>query len=215
MAHVFGSDSVGFGNLSGWSIIGNDSDDAFKRGEAFGPTGNEVASNLYDETITVSTRYQASSTDTPTIPATLGADINSITVTGISVSTSADGFVEMTLTGHRHVSPGTHGTVRTVAHGITLARAFGVSPFGVTVTETNGLYSSTANIETQHQDVPGTLGHTIAGENYDGKITIEVTATGTLTATLSGYDCTSVKTPQSNTDFKRQSATFIKALAMA
>lgn len=215
MAHVFGSSNVGFGDLAGWSIIGNDSDDAFKRGEAFGPTGNEVASNLYDETVTVSTRYQANSTSTPTVPATLGATLNDLTITGISLSTSAEGFAEMTLSGHKHVSPGTHGTVRTVAHGITLDRAFGVSAFGVSVTETNGLYSSTCNIETQHQDAPGTLGHTIAGENYDGKITIEVTATGTLTATLSGYDCTSVKTPQSNTDFKRQSATFIKALAMA
>lgn len=214
MAHVFGSDGVGFGTLSGWSITGNDSDDAFKRAEAAGPTGNETVSVLFDETETVSTSYIASSATTPTVPATLGATINSISLLGISLSTSADGYVTMTLTGHRHVA-GTHGTLRTVAHGITLSRAFGCSGFGVTSVETTALFSSSCNIETQHIDVPGQTGNTIAGENYDCSITIEVTATGTLTADLSGYDTTSIKTPQGNTEFKKQSRSYVKHLAMA
>lgn len=217
MAHVWGvlSPTASTGVLSGWNMVSNDPDDAFKRAESLGATGNETGSVLHDEIIAGSTTYMCATSSVPTVPATLGAVVNSCCLTGISLSTSADGFAQMTLTWHQHVSPGTHGTVRTVAHGITLDRAFGCSGFGLAPTETNGLFSSTCNIECQHSDALGTLGHTIAGENYDGKITIDVTATGAMPASLSGYDLVSTKTPQSNTDFLKQSVTFVKALAMA
>lgn len=216
MAHTFGSNNVGFGNLSGWSIVSNDGDDNFQRAEAMGPTGNEVASQLYDEKTEVSTSYVAAQTSAPTVPATLGAVINNYTLTSIVLNTSADGFVSMTLTGHKHEGSNTHGTVRTVAHGITLTAGFGVTLFaGTAVVETNGGFSSSCTIECQHTDALGGSGLTIAGENYDGKITVEITATGTIGATPSGYDLTSTKTTNANTDFLRTSATYIKALAMA
>lgn len=216
MAHTFGSNNVGFGNLSGWSITGNSSNDGFQRAEALGPTGNEVASNLYDEKTEVSTTYQAAQTAAPTVPATLGAVINGVTLLSIALSTSADGFVTMTLTGHKHEGSNTHGTVRTAVHGITLNSGFGVTLFASTGTaETNGGFSSSCTIECQHADALGGSGLTIAGENYDGKITINVTATGGIGSTPSGYDLTSTDTQNNNTDFLKTSATYIKALAMA
>lgn len=216
MAHVFGSDAVGFSTLSGWAIQSNSSSKTKKRVKVLGPTGNGVASNTFDEIDEISTTYRVSGNSTPTVPATLGAVINSITLTGIQLTTTADDYVEMTLTGHQHID-GTHGTVRTVAHGITLDSYFGVTGFGVSATESSGLFSSTCNIQCQHVDVPGTTGATIVGENYDATIEIEVTATGTIaTGSLpAGYDRITLGTPQGNTEHKKQSVSLIKELTMA
>lgn len=215
MAHSFGATNVGFGTLSGWSIVSGDADDNFQRAEAMGPTGNEVASNLYDEKNEVTTSYQANSTDAPSIPATLGAGLNNITLLSIKIDTTADGFATMTLTGHRHLGSNTHGTVRTASHGISLSSGFGTSLFGAAVTETNGCFSSSCSIECQHQDVISGNGLNIAGENYDGKITIEITAVGTIASAPSGYDTVSTKTANANTDFLRTTGTYVKALSMA
>lgn len=214
MAHTFGSDAQGFGSLSGWAIQSSTRVAEKKRANVLGPTGNEAASNLWDETYRYTTTYKATTTAAPTVPANIGADVNSIMLEGIALSTQTDDYVSMTLTGHVHVD-GTHGTVRSVAHGITLTAGFGVSLFGCTVAETNGGFSSSCNIGTQHLDVPGGVaGNTIAGENFDPRIDIDLVAHGDATI-ASGFDQTTKTTERVNVDFLKTSLSGTKALAFA
>lgn len=215
MAHVFGTDAVGFSTLAGWAIQSNTINKTKKRAKVLNSVGNGIVSTTFDDVEEVSTTYKAAANATPTVPATLGAVINGYTLTSITLNTTADDYVEMTLSGHKHVD-GTHGTVRTVSHGITLDSYFGASGFGVAATESSGLFSSTCTISCQHTDVPGATGNTIVGENYDATIEVEVTATGTIAtgALPATYDRITIGTPQGNAEHLKQSVSLVKDLTM-
>ena len=214
MAHVFGADNVGFGTLTGWSIQAGSADTAKDRPNTLGPTGNESASNLIDSKDEVTTTYKANTTGAPSIPPTLGATLNGVSLLGISLSTVPDDFATMVLTGHVH-NDGTHGTLRTVAHGVTLTSGFGADAAGWTPAEANGIAGSTINITCQHIDNRGGAGNTIVGENYDAKIEKTCTALGGFSGQPSGYDITSSNVDRANTDHKRTTETGIKALVLA
>jgi hypothetical protein len=212
MPSTFGAGTLGFGALTGWAIQSSNSSDENKRANTLNETGNESVSNLFDDTTQVTTSYKATVTTAPTVPATLGEVINGVTLTGIQLSTDAEDFATMTLTGHIHVG-GTHGTVRTASHSISLRAGFGASPFGVTGNTT--VRSSDCSITCEHIDVPDEDGDTAAGENYDGKIECTVRVLGSGASVPSGFDRLANATDASNTDFRYQELRFYKAISMA
>jgi hypothetical protein len=212
MPSTFGAGTLGFGALTGWAIQSSNSSDENKRANTLNETGNEVVSNLFDDTTQVTTSYKATTTGAPVVPIELGAVINGVTLTGIQLSTDAEDFATMTLTGHIHID-GTHGTVRKATHGISLRAGFGASGFGVTGNTT--VRSSDCSITCEHIDVPDEDGDTAAGENYDGKIECTVRVLGSGAVVPSGFDRLANATDASNTDFRYQELRFYKAIAMA
>jgi hypothetical protein len=214
MMATFGADSLGFGTLSGWVIQDATADDENKRANVLDAVGNEAAANLFDDTTQVTTTYKASSSDPtsgPSIP-DLGEDVGGVTVTSISLSTDAEDYATMTLTGHEHIDGG-HGTVRNVAHGIALDRAFGASAFGVSGGDS--IRSSECTISCEHIDVPGDDGATKAGENYDPKVEITVRVLGSGASLDAAYDRIGDSTEGSNTDFQYQTLRGYKKLSFS
>lgn len=214
MAATFGASGLGFGALTGWAIQSSDPTEESQRATAPNESGNVVESEIYDKTENVTTTYKAAAkSPAPAVPATLGAVVNGITLLGISLSTDSEDWATMTLTGHVHVD-GEHGTVRTLAHGITLdtGRGFGASRFGVTGGDS--VRSSECNITCEHNDVQDEVGDTVAGENYDGKVEITARLLGSGGAAPAGYDLLADGTEGSNTDYQYNTIRCIKNAPM-
>ncbi|HRT22356.1 MAG TPA: hypothetical protein P5318_19775, partial [Candidatus Hydrogenedentes bacterium] len=87
MAAVWGATGLGHGALAGWEIQSVTVSDENKRGTAPDEIGNEAAAQVYDDTQQVTTNYKATVKTAPKIPASIGAEINGITTTQITVST--------------------------------------------------------------------------------------------------------------------------------
>jgi len=210
MTATFSTSGLGFGALTGWAIQSSNSTDENKRATAPNNIGNVTQSELYDDTTNVTTTYKAAVKTAPAIPSSIGAVVNGILLTGIQISTDSEDFATMTLTGHVHVDGG-HGTCKSIAHGITLARGFGSSPFGVTGGET--VRSSEVSISCEHLDVPGENGHTVQGENYNPRIEITARVLGSGATLPSGYERLEVTEEGEATDFQYETIRGIKDLA--
>lgn len=212
---TFGADDLGFGTLAGWAIQSCTAVDENKRANTLGPTGNDVASKLHDDTQQVTTVYKAlADPAAPVIPAAIGADVNGVTLTGISISTDAEDFATMTLTGHVH-EDGTHGTCRSIAHGMSLTAGFGASAFGCALGSAT-VRESSCEITCEHVDEPDGDGNTIAGENYNPKVEISVKVLGSGATIAAGFDRLEDGTEAENTGFQFQSPLRgIKPLAFA
>lgn len=210
MAAVWGATGLGHGALAGWEIQSVTVSDDNKRGTAPDKIGNEAAAQVYDDTQQVTTNYKATVKTAPTIPSTIGAEINGITTTQISVSTDSEDFATMTLTGHAHTD-GTHGTCKTVAHGMTLDRGFGASGFGVTGGES--VRSSELTITCEHAEVPNAKGDNVAGENYNPRIEISVRVLGSSPRLPEGFDRMTDALEGASEDFQYTTIAGIKPLA--
>jgi len=212
MAAVWGATGLGHGALTGWEIQSVTVSDDNKRGTAPNEIGNEAASKLYDDTQQVTTTYKATVKTAPSIPANIGADINGITTTQISVSTDSEDFATMTLTGHVHID-GTHGpgACKSVAHGMKLDRGFGASDFGVTGGES--VRSSELTITCEHSDVPDAEGDNAAGENYNPRIEISVRVLGSSPRLPEGFDRMTDALEGASEDFQYTTIAGIKPLA--
>ena len=211
MAAVWGATGLGHGVLTGWEIQSVTVSEENKRGTAPDEIGNEAASKLYDDTQQVTTTYKATVKTAPSIPSNIGADINGITTTQISVSTDSEDFATMTLTGHVHTAPATHGTCKTVAHGMKLDRGFGASDFGVTGGES--VRSSELTITCEHAEVPNAEGNTAAGENYNPRIEISVRVLGSSPRLPGGFDRMTDALEGASEDFQYTTIAGIKPLA--
>ncbi len=210
MAAVWGATDLGHGTLVGWEIQSVTVSDENKRGTAPDKSGNEVASNLYDNTQQVTTNYKAIVKTAPSIPANIGDDINGITTTQISVSTDSEDFATMTLTGHVHTD-GKHGTCKTVAHGMKLDRGFGASGFGVTGGES--VRSSELTITCEHAEVPDAKGDNAGGENYNPRVEISVRVLGDGASLPAGFDRMTDALEGASEDFQYTTISGIKPLA--
>lgn len=210
MTAVWGATGLGHGALAGWEIQSVTVSDDNKRGTAPDEIGNEVASNLYDDTQQVTTNYKATVKTAPSIPSNIGDDINGITTTQISVSTDSEDFATMTLTGHTHTD-GTHGDCKSVAHGMTLDRGFGASDFGVTGGES--VRSSELTITCEHSEVPDAEGDNAAGENYNPRIEISVRVLGSSPSLPTGFDRMTDALEGASEDFQYTTIAGIKPLA--
>ena len=210
MAAVWGATDLGHGTLVGWEIQSVTVSDENKRGTAPDKSGNEVASNLYDNTQQVTTNYKAIVKTAPSIPANIGADINGITTTQISVSTDSEDFATMTLTGHVHTD-GAHGNCKSVAHGMKLDRGFGASDFGVTGGES--VRSSELTITCEHAEVPDAKGDNAGGENYNPRVEISVRVLGDGASLPAGFDRMTDALEGASEDFQYTTISGIKPLA--
>lgn len=210
MAAVWGATGLGHGPLTGWEIQSVTVSEDNKRGTAPDEIGNEAAAQVHDDTQQVTTNYKATVKTAPTIPASIGAEINGITTTQITVSTDSEDFATMTLTGHAHTD-GDHGTCKSVAHGMTLDRGFGASDFGVTGGES--VRSSELTITCEHSDVPGAEGNTAGGENYNPRVEISVRVLGDSPSLPAGFDRMTDALEGASEDFQYTTISGIKPLA--
>jgi len=212
---AFGSEQP-FGALTGWNYTSANVTIEKERANALDEIGNEAASQLYDEKTTVTASLVAAATTAPTVPATLGARLNSLYVlTSIQISTTRDGFATMTLTGHGHAANDHTGSdVKTVAHGITLSSGFGAQDFmGGTAGDNAAARAGSITIECQHADETDASGGHLVGENYTPMLTAETEWTGVpTTAAGAGWDVTSKPNPTENTGFETYSVSGTKPL---
>lgn len=210
----FGTQSE-FGTMTGWAGDSPSINKRSQRANVLGETGNEVASQLYDEMTETTQQFAAESATAPTLPATIGAILGSKVVTSISISTSATDFAKVTLTGHQHTN-NPHASVRNVVHGITLRVGFGATDFlGGTAGDNAAVESSTCNITCQHTDIQNGDGNHLTGNNYDARIQATVVWNGVPTApAAAGWDVTSVETKETPTGYLQTTVTAEKALAL-
>lgn len=215
----FGVSLTPFGEPTGWVPRGPARTVVKDRANVLNGIGNEVASKLYNERTEVTQEFApASSTVAPTVPPTIGALLDEFILTGISISTSATGFVTMTLTGHQHANNAHENTLQKVAHNITLSKSFGSQDFmSATPGADASLESSSVEITVQHIDVENGDGDHLVGENFDGRITFTQTWHGVPT-TASGdaaITVTSTATNENNVGFLQTVVTGEKPLTLA
>jgi hypothetical protein len=217
-AITFGATDTPFGAPTGWVAKGPAKAVTKDRANVLGPTGNEVASKLYNERTEYTQEFEpASASSAPTVPPTIGVLLDTMILTGISLATSATGFVTMTLTGHQHTTNTHANTLQQAAHGIAVSASFGAIDFlGATAGANASLESSSVEITCQHVDVEGSAGEHLIGNNFDGRISVTQTWHGVPTTPVgTGWDTTSVNTTENNTGFLQTATTAEKAVALA
>lgn len=208
-----------FGALSGWEEQSSTSNVVKDRVAVLNELGNEAADNSINERTEVSTTYRAGATGATTIlPAAIGDLLNGYIVTGISVRTSADGFVEMTLTGHNHTS-NAHAVspaLRKGTHSIALTGGFGATDFlGSTAGSNATIVSSSCEITCEHTDEIAGDGTHFVGQNHNGKIVVTTEWVGTPSAVgATGYDVIGTDTGTDNQGFQRTTYRAEKGLAV-
>lgn len=227
MANVFGASS-GFGALTGWNLQKVSDPKSRKRAIATSKTNNETDSNVYDERQDITATYKAKTNyaaAAPTIPALIGALVNTYILTSIRLSLSASGFVTMVLAGHKHTASGASdgSDLRSIAHGISLSKGFGAGGLyeGAGALVPGGTFESIRSaelvIECDHEEDGGDSdGITTQGENHNPRISgsFSCFGTGPITAP-SGYDEPNHTPDRDNAGYNEVSVQFYKALAFA
>ena len=108
---TFGGATSGFGALEGWEIQSSGSNIIYDRVAVLGTGGNEINQKLFNQRTEVTTTYKSDlSGSAPTIPASLGALVNSLILTSINITTINNAFTlgfrtiiqQPSLCGHRH-----------------------------------------------------------------------------------------------------------------
>lgn len=214
----FGVSATPFGAPTGWVPKGPAISVVKDRANVLNGIGNEVASQLFNERTEVTQEFEpASASVAPTVPAQIGALLDEVILTGIAISTSATGFVSMTLTGHQHANNAHANTLQKAAHNISLTKSFGAQDFfGGTAGANADVESSSINITCQHIDVQNSDGNHLVGENFDGRISGTVTYHGVPSSNAgAGWDVTNVETAENNTGFKMTTITAEKPLTLA
>jgi hypothetical protein len=184
---TFGRGTPKYGTITGWEFQGGNNPESNKREASYDEINNETGSTLYDARIAINERYKATVKATvAALPANIGMH-NSLALEQINVTTKKDDFAEINLVGHEHVDGTDNGDVRSVAHGMTLDRTFGVSLFGFTgVTEPT---ESSLAVKCEHTEVPGD-GDTASGQNHNPMIEMSVTAYDGYATASEGWDVT-------------------------
>jgi hypothetical protein len=214
----FGVSASPFGEPSGWVPRGPAISVVKDRANVLDGIGNEVASKLHNERTEVTQDFEpASASGSPQIPSSIGALLGSVVLTSISISTSATGFVTMTLTGHQHAENAHENNLNQVNHSITLSKAFGaIDFFGGTAGSNADVESSSITIACQHIDVQNADGDQLVGENFDARISGSTTWHGVPTSNADGtWSVTNVETTENNTGFKQTTVTAEKPLTLA
>lgn len=218
MAYTFGSGTVGFGAHTGWELQGSTVTKNKSLARALNNVGTEVAINAFNEIEEVSSTYKCSS-NTNTIPPSIGAEVNGYVLTGIEVTPSPDDYATMVLTGHKHNAGAATAPAKTAAHGFTLGQAFGIPTAPLTGMNTaNSAADWTAfsiKIGVEHAEATGSSGDSVAHENYDANIVVTASALSAITEPT-GYTVTAQTAPESgNTSFQAYSVTCQKKLTLA
>ena len=214
----FGVSATPFGAPAGWVPRGPAISVVKDRANVLDGIGNEVASVLHNDRTEVTQDFEpASASSPPTIPSEIGVLLDEVVLTSIAISTSATGFITMTLTGHQHAVNAHDNSLKKVAHGITLSKSFGALDFfGATAGADADVESSSITIACQHIDVQNGDGNQLVGENFDARISGSTTWHGVPTTNADGnWDVTNVETTENNTGFKQTTVTAEKPLTLA
>lgn len=210
--------SEGFGANTGWESKGTNGNTQSARAVAMDDKGDEVASKLHDEKQEVSTNYECNN-DTNAIPADIGALVSSLILTGINISTSAEAFAQMALSGHNHTknAHAASPALRTATHGKTVTKAFGCTDFlGGTAGDNASPISSSLNIQCDHADQNDADGDHLVGENHNFRMEAKTIWAGVPTVVAeAGWDVTVKSTVDENTGFVKTEVTGIQKLAAA
>lgn len=184
---TFGRGTPKYGTLTGWEFQGGANPSQVKREASYDEINNETGSELFDERTGINENYKATiKASAAVLPTDIGM-LNSLALTQIQVNTIKEDFATMNLVGHEHVDGDDNGNVRSVAHGMSLDRSFGVSLFGFTgVTEPK---ESSLVVKCEHAEVPGD-GDTASGQNHNPMIEISVTAYDGYATAPVGWDVT-------------------------
>lgn len=216
---TFGAGTSKWGTLTGWALNGTDNPSESKRETAHGPSNNAIASQLYDKRIDISETFRAilRGDTAPTVPDKIGM-LNSLPMTSLNITTTKEDFATMVVVGHEHEDGDDGGSVgatqcRSVAHGMTLDNAFGVSLFGFT--DVDEAIESSCNIECDHAEVPDADGNTKAGENHYPRITISVTAHDGYATAPAGFEITAQRPSTDAEGFNTFVTEAVKDLAFA
>lgn len=212
----FGATS-GFGTFTAWGLQGGDNPStASERANALDENGNEVASNVTNPVTSYSANYTCNN-DTNTPCAVIGKLYGSAIVTSIAIATSNAGPATMTLQGHNHGTNAHTDTLKQVAHGITVAKAFGATDFlGGTGGTSAAVVSGNITITCSHEDITDDDNEEIDGQNYLGQMVATTVWSGTVTTTAgAGWDVTSNVVTTTNQGWKTTTITATKALTLA
>lgn len=216
-----------FGTLTGWELQTAGAPESSKRSNYVSETGNELGSQLYDKRKEVRQTFKVKANygNTPaTIPALIGALLgetgSELVLLRIELAGASNSGVMMTLVGHRHLETGGGDKVgssapRSIAHGITLRKNFGANCFSIAPTGMVAISSSSITIECDHDETPNNDGNTVAGENYNPRITGTFSGTGITATAPAGYDGETTDPQTNNNGFKTVSINIQKALAFA
>lgn len=215
MAHAFGA-AGGFGDYAGWALQSATFSQQSTRANALSKSGNESDSNLCDRRKNWTCTYKAKqnyAAAAPTVPPNIGEVTNGILLTSIALNTSPSDFATMTLGGHEHVD-GTDGAgLRSVAHGVTLAKGFGADAFGTTGGDS--VNTGSATITCDHAETMDADGDTEAGENHNPRIEVQARWLGDGATAPAGYDETDYSEETGNDNFLYSTVSAFKALAFS
>ena len=215
---TWGSGTGKWGTITGWALNNTASPETNKRETAHSKTNNAIASKLYDKRIEISETYNATQKATaPAIPANIGL-LNDLPMTNLQINTFQDNFAQMVIAGHEHVDGTDNGAVRSVAHGITIERAFGVSMFGFT--QVDEPTESSVTVECDHAETPAggaeaASGNTGAGENHNPRITLSITAHDGYASPPSGFEVQEKRPGTDAEGFATYTTVAVKDLAFA
>lgn len=207
--------SEGFGAFTGWESKGTNNATNKTRAVAMDDKGDEVASTLHDEKQEVSGNYECNN-DTNTVPSAIGDLVNSLILTGINITTSGEGYAQMSLTGHNHAecAHASSPALRNATHGITVAKAFGCTDFlGGTAGSAASPIDSSVNIQCDHADQNDGDGDHLVGENHNFRMEAKTTWSGVPSVPAAeGWDITVTSTVDENTGFVKTEVTGVKKL---
>jgi len=208
--------SEGFGAITGWNAKKTTSPETHERKAAHDDKGDEAASKLVGEKTEVSSDYECE-LDANAIPAAIGALVNSLILTEISIKTSAEA-AQMSLRGHNH-GANAHAAspaLRTATHEISVTAAFGAIDFlGGTAGSDASVVSGDCTIKCDHHDQDDGNGDHLVGENANAMIECVTTWSGVPTVTAeAGWDITVESTEDEATGFIKTVVTGTKKIEM-
>jgi len=208
--------SEGFGAITGWNAKSTKDPTAYDRLTAHDDKGDEAASKLVGEKNEVQSDYECEN-DTNTIPASIGALVNSLILTEISISTSKSA-AKMSLRGHNH-GANAHAAspaLRTAVHSIAVSKCFGAQDFMSGTADTNSsVVTGNCTIKCDHNDQDDGDGDHLVGENCNALIECVTTWSGIPTvAAEAGWDVTIDSTEDEATGFIKTVVTGTKKIAM-
>lgn len=215
MSQSFFNPTAAFGTLNGWEYQTTNPATSKTRAQQLGANGDEIAKKLHDTRVNVSATLTLKTAASCKIPK-FGEILNGYHIDSVQIQFTNTGFVQMTLSGHKH-GTASHPDCRTYTGSLTtIADNFGCpsSLIGLTPPAGAGVRSYTYNLTGQHQDELGSNGEFLAAQNHDGVETAdcELADDGTCTA-ATGWDITSSSTSEGNTAMTTASATAEKHIA--
>lgn len=209
MSAEFFNPASSFGNLTGWEVQTENPNTTATRAQQLGSEGDEIAKKLHDHKTTTSCVYTLKTATNCKIPK-FGEILNGWHCDTVVIQFTNTGFVQMTVTGHKHGTTA-HPACRTYTGSLTtIASNFGCPSTltGLQIPSGAGVRSYTWSLQGNHQDELGSEGEFLAAENYDGNETAdcELCDSGTITA-QTDWDITTASNSLGNTQAETASAT--------